>query len=158
MHAAQAQIWANRRCILPPWNIPTMPRFIFSSGSSPLKKPSDIIPWKQVSPWYMRFERHICWIQVSAENKLILPVKQCVLAEKLLSGDVSREITCWYRSGGRMFKLFVDSILVNHNTWPLYSKKTSSYGYRNPHYKPKTVWRPSQVYNGNPYTKMTMFI
>ena len=24
--------------------------------------------------------------------------------------------------------------------------------YRNPHYKPKTVWRPSQVYNGNPYT------
>ena len=23
--------------------------------------------------------------------------------------------------------------------------------YRNPHYKLKTVWRPSQVYNGNPY-------
>ena len=48
MHAAQAQIWANRRCILPPWNIPTMPRFIFSSGSSPPKKPTDSIPWKQV--------------------------------------------------------------------------------------------------------------
>ena len=29
--------------------------------------------------------------------------------------------------------------------------KTPSYGYRNPHYKPKMVWRPSQVYNGNPY-------
>ena len=38
---------------------------------------------------------------------------------------------------------------------PLFTKKTSSYGYRDPHYKPKTVWRPSQVYNGNPYTDKT---
>ena len=38
---------------------------------------------------------------------------------------------------------------------PLFTKKTPSYGYRNPHYKPKTVWRPSQVYNGNPYTDKT---
>ena len=30
-----------------------------------------------------------------------------------------------------------------------------TYGYKNPHYKPKTVWRPSQVYNGNPYTDKT---
>ena len=39
--------------------------------------------------------------------------------------------------------------------WPsthILSKKTTSYGYMNPHYKPKTVWRPSQVYNVNPYT------
>ena len=35
---------------------------------------------------------------------------------------------------------------------PLFIKKTPSYGYRDPHYKPKTVWRPFQVYNGNPYT------
>ena len=26
---------------------------------------------------------------------------------------------------------------------PLFTKKTPSYGYRDPHYKPKTVWRPS---------------
>ena len=38
---------------------------------------------------------------------------------------------------------------------PLFTKKTPSYGYRNPHYKHKTVWRPSQVYNGNPYTDKT---
>ena len=38
---------------------------------------------------------------------------------------------------------------------PLLTKKTPSYGYRDPHDKPKTVWRPSQVYNGNPYTDKT---
>ena len=38
------------------------------------------------------------------------------------------------------------------NPGPLFTKKTPSYGYRDPHYKPKTVWRPSQVYNGNSYT------
>ena len=38
---------------------------------------------------------------------------------------------------------------------PLFTKKTPSYGYRDPHDKPKTVWRPSQVYNGNPYTDKT---
>ena len=38
---------------------------------------------------------------------------------------------------------------------PLFTKKTPSYGYRDPHYKPKTVWRPSHVYNGNPYTDKT---
>ena len=39
---------------------------------------------------------------------------------------------------------------------PLFTKKTPSYGYRDPHDKPKTVWRPSQVYNGNPYTDKTV--
>ena len=38
---------------------------------------------------------------------------------------------------------------------PLFTKKTSSYGYRDPNYKPNTVWWPSQVYNGNPYTDKT---
>ena len=38
---------------------------------------------------------------------------------------------------------------------PLFTNKTPSYGYRDPHNKPKTVWRPSQVYNGNPYTDKT---
>ena len=30
--------------------------------------------------------------------------------------------------------------------------KTMSYQYRNSHYKDKTVWRPSHLYNGNPHT------
>ena len=33
-----------------------------------------------------------------------------------------------------------------------FTEKTPSYRCKNPHYKPKTVWWPSQVYNGNPYT------
>ena len=39
---------------------------------------------------------------------------------------------------------------------PLLTKTTSPNGNRNSHYKPKTVWRPSQVYNGNAYTNNTM--
>ena len=35
---------------------------------------------------------------------------------------------------------------------PLFTKMMPSYGYRNPHYKPKKVWHPSQLYNGNPYS------
>ena len=46
--------------------------------------------------------------------------------------------------------------LDNPNTGPLFTKKTPSYGYRNPLYKPKTVWPPYQVYNGNPYTDKTV--
>ena len=37
----------------------------------------------------------------------------------------------------------------------LFIKMTPSYGYRAPHEKPKTVWRPPNVYNGNPYTDNT---
>ena len=46
-----------------------------------------------------------------------------------------------------------DTTLINAG--PLFTKKTLSYVYRDPHDKPKTVWRPSQVYNGNPYTDKT---
>ena len=46
-------------------------------------------------------------------------------------------------------------ISIGGSTGPLFIKKTPSYGYRNPHYKPKTVVRLSQVYNGNPYTDKT---
>ena len=46
-------------------------------------------------------------------------------------------------------------------TWgppgPLFTKKTPSHRYRDPHEKPKRVWRPSQVYNGNPYTDKMAF-
>ena len=44
---------------------------------------------------------------------------------------------------------------TRQDTGPLFTKKTPSYGYRDPHDKPKTVWRLSQVYNGNPYTDKT---
>ena len=38
---------------------------------------------------------------------------------------------------------------------PLFTKKTPSYQYRDSHYKPETVVRPSEVYNGDPYTHKT---
>ena len=37
-----------------------------------------------------------------------------------------------------------------------FTKQVPPYGHRNPHYKPKTVWYPSQVYNGNPFTNKTV--
>ena len=40
---------------------------------------------------------------------------------------------------------------------PLFTKMPPSYGYMDPHDEPKTVWRPSQVYNGNPYTDKTAY-
>ena len=40
---------------------------------------------------------------------------------------------------------------------PLFTIKTPSYGYKNPHYKPKTFWWPSQVYNRNPYANKTVY-
>ena len=63
-----------------------------------------------------------------------------------------------------MFGLFIawgkslwNMTIIWHQPGPLFTKKTPSYGYRNPHDKPKTAWRPSQVYNGNPYTDKTVF-
>ena len=38
------------------------------------------------------------------------------------------------------------------NSGPLFTENTPSYGYVNSHFKPKTVWRPSQVDNEDSYT------
>ena len=61
---------------------------------------------------------------------------------------------------------FVVVISPEHNVsrWFIYAysprhlvtKTTLSYRYRNPHYKPTTFWRPSQVYNGNPFTNKSL--
>ena len=57
-----------------------------------------------------------------------------------------------FRSPFGPYVPFIWNCYVSRNPGPLFTKKTPSYGYRDPHYKPKTVWRPSQVYNGNPHT------
>ena len=41
------------------------------------------------------------------------------------------------------------------NPGPLFTEK-ASYGYRNPHYKPKMDWCVFHVYNGNPLTHKAM--
>ena len=38
----------------------------------------------------------------------------------------------------------------------LFTKRTPFYEYMNPHYNPKTVWRPSQVYNEDTFSNKTM--
>ena len=65
------------------------------------------------------------------------------------------EVVTKLRGSCYIVKPTVDVILDRKIPGPLFTKKTPSYGYRDPHYKPKTVWRPSQVYNGNPYTDKT---
>ena len=41
--------------------------------------------------------------------------------------------------------------------WPLITKKTPSYRYNDSHYKFETVSRPSEVWNGDAYTRKTPF-
>ena len=56
-----------------------------------------------------------------------------------------------------------DSIHTAHHlegeSWaspgPLFTKKTPSCWYRNPHYKPETVFKPSRVYNRDSCTRIT---
>ena len=54
----------------------------------------------------------------------------------------------------------IKKALFSGSNWqmsgPLFTEKMQSYGYKNPHHKPKTVWRPSQVYNRNPCTDKTV--
>ena len=44
-------------------------------------------------------------------------------------------------------------VIENVMPGPLFTKKTPFYQYRDSHYKPETVVRPSSVYNKNPYTR-----
>ena len=45
---------------------------------------------------------------------------------------------------------------LHHSQLHLSNKKALYNGYRNPHYKTKTVCWPSQVYDGNPYSNKTV--
>ena len=56
-------------------------------------------------------------------------------------------------SDGIFFFSNTESLLADSG--PLFTKKTPSYQYRDSHYKPETVVRPSKVYHGNPYTRKT---
>ena len=74
----------------------------------------------------------IYWVEVMARMSNYIPIKL------FIRGKVSR---------------------VRNITLPgiLFTKKTQFYRRSNPHYKPKTVWRPSRVYNGNPYTNKRVY-
>ena len=45
---------------------------------------------------------------------------------------------------------------ICHSAGPQFTKKTPSYGYRDSLYKPDTVVRPSQDYDGDSYTRKTV--
>ena len=61
----------------------------------------------------------------------------------------------WLLWGGIAAQRACNAECKYNSPGPLFTKKTPSYGYRDPHDKPKTVWLPSQVYTGNPYTDKT---
>ena len=52
----------------------------------------------------------------------------------------------------RMHGSYWDIRNTEHGHWPLFTNKTQSYWYKDSHYKPETVIRPSQIYNGDSYT------
>ena len=54
----------------------------------------------------------------------------------------------------RLLKTYAPEI-YRQGFYSLRKRRLKDIGYRNPHDKPKTVWRPSQDYNGNPYTDKT---
>ena len=64
-----------------------------------------------------------------------LTPRKCVFTGIHVRGCVSERLDSSY------------SVSYRQSPGPLFTKKTPSYGYRDPHYIPKTVWRPSQVYN-----------
>ena len=72
--------------------------------------------------------------------------------DKLLGSNVTDVLVNFQRATVMMTSSLA---APNSDPGPLFTKKTPSYGYRDPDDKPKTVWRPSQVYNGNPYTDKT---
>ena len=53
-----------------------------------------------------------------------------------------------------LFKLTRKNVRISEILGGFSSTEDVSYQQWNPHYNPKTVWRPSQVYNGKPYTKI----
>ena len=69
--------------------------------------------------------------------------------------DVRPTVSClwWQRNVGYISLKWRDH--QGDCPGPLFAKKTPSYQYRDSHYKPETVVRPSQVYNGDSYTRKT---
>ena len=68
-------------------------------------------------------------------------------------------LRCHFVVGIFMFRYLIKSSVTEvpkscliYLTVHLFTQKMLSCGYRNPHYKPKTVWHLSQVNNGNSYT------
>ena len=67
-------------------------------------------------------------------------------------------VLCVYVNGISMCMcMFMCMGLVkkSNTSGPLSTKKTPSCWYRDSHYKPETVVRPSEVYNGDSYTRKT---
>ena len=83
---------------------------------------------RRVSHWYTHGFVAICW-------KLHWGLVQSY--DRLISTiSYTGKLVSWH--------IYMES-------WPLFRRRLTGIGIcRNPHDKPKTVWRPPQVYNGNP--------
>ena len=101
------------------------------------------------------------YITGSHEPQECLPIgmHHCLIAnwqEKIIYDNITdaREITQFYICAQKEFDRVKHMCM--YDTGPLFRKKKPSYGYKNPHYKPKMVWRQYQLHNGNPYTNKVM--
>ena len=79
---------------------------------------------------------------------------------KWLTFCITTPLDAHFNFAGVCAKALVNKCIAQFAIWwvlgYLFTKKTVSYGYQDPLYKPKTVWRPSQFYNGNPYANKTV--
>ena len=87
------------------------------------------------------FQQHVYYIHYTV----------CIDVFYTLLSSLVACLVGWVTVYNRMKKYMCDRIRIG----TLFIKKTPFYGYRDPHYKPKAVWRPSQVYNGSRYTDKT---
>ena len=103
----------------------------------------DIWLWHQSnSKWdtFLCLKLNWPWRSKSINPKTIRILTICVL--HLLSQFGDSSLNGWWA-------------ITQTSSGPLFTKKTPSYQYRDSHYKPEMVVRPSKVYNSDPYTRKT---
>ena len=78
-------------------------------------------------------------------------IKWCILQVSWVDHTACMDYMDPTEFSGLNWRLYIS----NWTSGPLFTKKTPSYQYRNSHYKPETVVRPSEVYHGDPCTRKT---
>ena len=99
----------------------------------------------------------LCW----PELYQLLLTSKFVHRRVILTGQ-NFVVTCWHlvllTRALMINNMLVDGLMTQGaraSAGPLFTKKTPSYRYRDSRYKPKMVWQPSQLYNGDSYTHKT---
>ena len=104
------------------------------------------------------------WISCWTKSRVIWDAHVMEMVQSLFStifAWLSKFLYIYVTSIARLMSLAIPQSIVielfpSDSPRPLCTKKMSPYGCRKTHYKLKPVWRPSQFYNGNPYTSKTV--